>query len=270
MADHHHFPHDLSNAAQEWQTPGTDSFWSRGGERKDEMGLDQQARAMWVTPEAKNFDKPQTPASQQLSIGQQARSLWSTPHAHNSQGAPGAGLTENDGRRRDLVREADTWPTPLSEDSEGAGKHPQAQDSLTGVTAHWKTPRASDKDGASQVRVKSGDGQLREQVERLQWKTPTANEDAAGTVDGQMQQMLTHQAKRFLPSHPGPATSTPGDESLQSALTLRRQLNPAFVEWLMGWGTQGWTSLAPLDCESPETASCQQLPRSPSALSGRS
>lgn len=27
-----------------WQTPGTDSFRSRGGQRKDEMGLDQQAR----------------------------------------------------------------------------------------------------------------------------------------------------------------------------------------------------------------------------------
>lgn len=27
-----------------WQTPGTDSFRSRGGDRKDEMGLDQEAR----------------------------------------------------------------------------------------------------------------------------------------------------------------------------------------------------------------------------------
>lgn len=29
----------------QWQTPATDSFRSRGGDRKDEMGLDQQARA---------------------------------------------------------------------------------------------------------------------------------------------------------------------------------------------------------------------------------
>jgi len=29
---------------QHWQTPATDSFRSRGGDRKDEMGLDQQAR----------------------------------------------------------------------------------------------------------------------------------------------------------------------------------------------------------------------------------
>jgi hypothetical protein len=33
-----------------WQTPATDSFRSRGGERKDEQGLDQQARGFWPTP----------------------------------------------------------------------------------------------------------------------------------------------------------------------------------------------------------------------------
>jgi len=41
-----------STAAAAWQTPGTDSFRSRGGDRKDEMGLDQQARAGWPTPQA--------------------------------------------------------------------------------------------------------------------------------------------------------------------------------------------------------------------------
>jgi DNA (cytosine-5)-methyltransferase 1 len=36
--------------AHMWQTPATDSFRSRGGDRKEEMGLDQQARLMWQTP----------------------------------------------------------------------------------------------------------------------------------------------------------------------------------------------------------------------------
>lgn len=36
-----------------WQTPATDSFRSRGGERKDEMGLDQQAR-FFPTPAARD------------------------------------------------------------------------------------------------------------------------------------------------------------------------------------------------------------------------
>lgn len=42
----------LRDAAQ-WQTPATDSFRSRGGERKDEMGLDQQAR-FFPTPAARD------------------------------------------------------------------------------------------------------------------------------------------------------------------------------------------------------------------------
>jgi hypothetical protein len=42
----------LNATAQLWQTPATDSFRSRGGERKDEQGLDQQARGFWPTPNA--------------------------------------------------------------------------------------------------------------------------------------------------------------------------------------------------------------------------
>lgn len=40
----------------QWQTPGTDSFRSRGGDRKDEMGLDQQARR-WGVPWASDQTK---------------------------------------------------------------------------------------------------------------------------------------------------------------------------------------------------------------------
>lgn len=35
----------LPAQAEQWQTPASDSFRSRGGERKDEMGLDQQSRS---------------------------------------------------------------------------------------------------------------------------------------------------------------------------------------------------------------------------------
>jgi hypothetical protein len=47
---------DLEGEAELWQTPATDSFRSRGGDRKDEMGLDQQARfAMFPTPAARDY-----------------------------------------------------------------------------------------------------------------------------------------------------------------------------------------------------------------------
>lgn len=40
-----------------WQTPATDSFRSRGGDRQDEQGLDQQAR-MFPTPGARDYRTP--------------------------------------------------------------------------------------------------------------------------------------------------------------------------------------------------------------------
>ena len=69
QAEHWKTPHGMSNLdfkgkvggcgggefgkqANQWQTPATDSFRSRGGDRKDEPGLDQHAR-MFPTPNAK-------------------------------------------------------------------------------------------------------------------------------------------------------------------------------------------------------------------------
>ncbi len=80
MADHHHFAHDLANAALDWQTPATDSFRSRGGERGDEMGLDQQAR-LWSTPKTPTGGKDMHKA-ERGSGGDDLETqsqLWATP-----------------------------------------------------------------------------------------------------------------------------------------------------------------------------------------------
>jgi hypothetical protein len=45
----------LPVAAMLWQTPSADPFRSRGGSRKHEMGLDQQARiGFWISPQARD------------------------------------------------------------------------------------------------------------------------------------------------------------------------------------------------------------------------
>ena len=59
------------------------------------------------------------------------------------------------------------------------------------------------------------------------WPTPNANEDAAGTPNGKMQAMLGN--------HPDVRGTTP-EEWAQGSL------NPAWVEWLMGY-PPGWTNL---------------------------
>ena len=48
--------HVTENQVDGWQTPAVDSFRTRGGNRKDELGLDRQAKAAgWPTP---NCDDP--------------------------------------------------------------------------------------------------------------------------------------------------------------------------------------------------------------------
>ena len=110
------------------------------------------------------------------------------------------------------------------------------------------------------------------------WPTPTANEDAAGTPDGKMQWMLTHAGKsgcttrqeyldggtnthKKLPTPratDGKASVTAtqnqgkvdqGKANLKGVEEEKKmvcgQLNPEWVEWLMGWPI-GWTSLDPI------------------------
>jgi len=85
----------------------------------------------------------------------------------------------------------------------------------------WPTPTVDD---SSNVTRESGSYQSLTRAVR--WLTPSASEDAAGTTAGNMQRMLTHQAKESDPE----GTAAGG------------QLNPTFVEWLMGF-PKDWTEV---------------------------
>jgi hypothetical protein len=88
---------NLGGEATQWQSPATGSFRSRGLDRKDEMGLDQQER-MWPTPDGNAAER----------INQ----------------SPSEGAAE----RPTLGLFAKTWPSPRSEDGESCGNHPEATD----------------------------------------------------------------------------------------------------------------------------------------------
>lgn len=114
----------LSMQGAQWQTPGTDSFRSRGGERKDEEGLDQQARH-WPTPRT-------------ISGGPESAERKKELGRENSGGG-------------DLQAAVENWPTPTAKDSDGSGSrgglaHPGT--SLTDAAArNWPTPSARDMKG---------------------------------------------------------------------------------------------------------------------------
>lgn len=81
------------------------------------------------------------------------------------------------------------------------------------------------------------------------WLTPSANEDAAGTLAGNMQQMLSHQAQLAgLDSAPYVAGTERPDAS---------RLNPRFSLWLMGLPPDAWAS-----CAERATRSSRRLPPS--------
>ena len=130
---------------------------------------------------------------------------------------------------------------------------------LTDATAcgSWPTPCAED---AKNVPYQKGDHGVRYPMllgavapERM-WPTPSANEDAVGTVNGRMQFMLTHAAKLW----PTPASRDYRSPSLKVGTpeyfraptagiplpeAIGGQLNPTWVEWLMGYPL-GWTACA--------------------------
>jgi hypothetical protein len=76
--------------------------------------------------------------------GSSSSRIWPTPNVCSDNGQRGSG--QNPEKRRaqghqvTLQDEACHWPTPRGEDSESAGNHPGAVDSLTGATRHWITP----------------------------------------------------------------------------------------------------------------------------------
>jgi hypothetical protein len=72
---------NLATTAAMWPTPQTDSFRSRGGERRDEKGLDRMARD-WPTPMANDGCKPSA-GNRRTADLTYAAGMWMTPTARD-------------------------------------------------------------------------------------------------------------------------------------------------------------------------------------------
>ena len=117
------------------------------------------------------------------------------------------------------------WQTPVADDAVNRekGKFNSRGEPKLSAQSMWLTPSARDwKDTQGMSKVAGGGGgEPTSYHDKSLWLTPSANEDAAGTVNGKMQKMLTHQAKE--------------SSGLNAPTESCGQLSPEFVFWLMGF-----------------------------------
>jgi hypothetical protein len=242
------------SASSSWPTPLKDQV--RGSTRKPKTGgkiLSEEA-ANWLTP----------------TVGDCKVDLH---------GAATFGTLSSDQRLRN---QAVNWPTARAEDGESCGNHPGAVDSLTGAVKMWPTPtedNANNAGGPSRTRGMLNGGYVDLTVAARLWATPQAHDGHGPKTPEQIQVMrercgagvrnlnedvamwqtpatdsfrsrggdrkdemgLDQQARVFPSSHRDHRTPD-GPQSSPNVPTLRRRLNPRFVEWLMGFPI-GWTEL---------------------------
>ena len=138
------------------------------------------------------------------------------------------GPNQRDSRgRHGLQMAAMTWPTPTS--SCGGKEPPGKTGRKLATVVHWPTPTVSGNHNRKGSSKKAGDG-LATSVLAAETLYPTpCAQDAKNST---------------LPASQTERSSIPG-HLLRSGEKPGGQLNPTWVEWLMGWPL-GWTDLKPL------------------------
>ena len=256
---------NLNEVAANWQTPATDSFRSRGGDRKQEMGLDQQARR-WSTPRGEDAESCGLHPGAEDSLTGQTRG-WITPHG-NLNPTSGAGGGE-------FAKQVQNWATPRSRDWKGGDRKqemgldqqawrwrtPQATDAknvgdrihseqimLTQQAANWATPRTISGGGESTQRkaelgrTESGGGDLQAQTQSFSLPVQAWVEKACSLTYETF--VLAALAELGNAIKPNSVTPSDGPKSSNEIRNSRPRLNPAFDAWLMGF-PWWWTRTAP-------------------------
>ncbi|SEN19408.1 hypothetical protein SAMN04487857_111135 [Pseudomonas sp. ok272] len=158
--------------------------------------------------------------------------LWPTPTVHGNHNQPGASKNAGWG----LSSAVKLWTTPSASDSTRGG---QITSNMSGTSLaqqintpeRWPTPTATDSTrGASPAdRLRKSPG-LPAAV--VMWRTPQASDSNKWSNQSLAERQAKGQQIR-LNTQVSPGGGQGG------------QLNPQWVEWLMGWPI-GWTELGPL------------------------
>lgn len=239
---------DAAVREQLWQTPATDSFRSRSGDRKDEMGLDQQAR-YWptlrtITGGAESGERKKELGRTESGGGdlQAAANQWPTPSAGNFN--DGESLESFDARKARqkargingngmgdtlaiaAARTAEQWPTPAARDYKGSNSADHVTTNGTGRMHMDQLPNFVEHGFLSSPPVQEiPDGPQSLPPRPI---SPQPSEiSKSGTLLAEIS-VYRRWGKRS-----GGAAGWHGTWTRKP----RRSLNPRFVEWLMGWPT---------------------------------
>lgn len=155
------------------------------------------------------------------------------------------------------------WPTPRANDAEKRGKvSSDPRNGLPGAVRLWPTPTARDCKGANSMEHLAAGNHMDQLSNAVRlWPTPTASDcgrtainpilTSNGTIrhrnkaGGQSYARLDAVASMF-PTPTARCAQSPcehGEGGPDLATSVGGQLNPTWVEWLMGYPI-GWTDLS--------------------------
>lgn len=222
---------DLAESSVTWPRQGTmrnGACWARTmlapRTNANESGSGQQ----WPTPRASENDQ-----------GRGADAMADGVSSWKAQGR-GATLTTAVARWQTPLADAILrWPTPTASDGAGGpGRTPKRTGGDNLRTAiRFPTPTCQDADKATK-KMRDGHQNNLTAVVFQDFPTPTSRDHKGGY---RTESLIRNDGKsRAFDALPNAVLNGAGAE------TVSGQLNPDWVELLMGW-PRGWTSLAPLD-----------------------
>lgn len=220
---------------------------------KRQIDLGSQARH-WPTPQTADGERGSDKQIQgNPTLGGSARQ-WPTPY-----GFSGQGEGQKYGTGGEFDKFVKNWATSnANEEHYRLQGDSQQSRGLTAQASHWPTPRVSADRSSRSSMTRDG-----------HWAAPSIEQVAELSMGELPREFdspdeLTPAASRIFESHtrPDPVTETAGQPTSTPTPTSRLQLNPQFVEALMGLPPE-WT-----DFEGSATPSCPIRPSGPCASSG--
>jgi hypothetical protein len=237
---------DCETSLQTWKALVTKRRGEYSARLKSARRTRESEFTFWPTPVAQDDNKspeahmamkqrmkggPRYKAtSLQVMVKGVERGLWPTPRAND---AEKRGNFDTTNPRNGLPAAAKQWPTPTASDSEGGprqqdGKRGRALKDLPQQT--WPTPTTQDSDKATKKMRRYHQNSLTAAAHTT-WPTPSATDHKGGYQGGRIRNgKISKDRLDVAVQHT--------DNQSQSA----GQLNPTWVEWLMGLPL-GWTDL---------------------------